>query len=97
MRIPTPARSALALLVALVILGVQAPEVHEHDGLTPGFYNEQCNLERLAAGTGGAAVPDATVTLHHGPAAPLDVPLAAPAPLARPLLPVCARAPPALG
>jgi hypothetical protein len=97
MRIRMRASSVLALVVTLVVLGVQAPEVHEHGGSSAALYNEECSLSRLATGPGGAAVPDPTVILPHGPATPLVVALAAAAPPARPLLPVSARAPPALG
>jgi hypothetical protein len=45
---PSPVRAALLLLVALVLLGTDIPEIHDHHAGIPGLYNEECPLARLA-------------------------------------------------
>jgi hypothetical protein len=40
-------RAALLGLLALVVVGVELPEIHDHTG-TPGLYSEDCPLARLA-------------------------------------------------
>ena len=85
----------LAVLVALTLSGAAIPVVHEHAGATPGLYNEECALERLAMAPGGVlgtTPPDATAPL---PALVLPLPPDAPALPARPPLPSGSRAPPA--
>ena len=53
--------AALSLgLLALVVLGVEIPEVHDHAAGTPGLYSEDCPLARLALpcwGLPGLALP----------------------------------------
>ena len=41
-------RTALLGFLVLAVLGTDLPEVHVHDAETPGFYNEECPLARLA-------------------------------------------------
>jgi hypothetical protein len=41
-------RAALLGLLVLALLGAELPDVHVHDAETPGFYNEECPLARLA-------------------------------------------------
>lgn len=93
MRLSTP-RTLVGLLVAVVLLGVEIPEVHEHGGATTGLYNEECLLERLAAGVPGATLPDVSDAPRSVPVAPLVEPPPAPAWLPPAVLPSDARAPP---
>jgi hypothetical protein len=39
---------ALLGALALVVLGTELPEIHEHGTSTPGLYSEDCLLARLA-------------------------------------------------
>jgi hypothetical protein len=48
-------RAAFLALLALVLLGAEIPEVHDHAGATPGLYNEDCPLGRLATPSWGVA------------------------------------------
>lgn len=93
----TSSRAVLLLpaLVALVVLGVQVPVVHGHEGPTPGFYNEECFLERLAVGPGGATVPEPPAVTAWLPATPLALGPATPAPPVLSRFPLRVRAPPA--
>ena len=42
---------ALVVFLVLVVLGADLPNAHSHDAGTPGLYNEQCLLVRLAVPT----------------------------------------------
>jgi hypothetical protein len=95
MRTSTRAVRVLAALVVLVVLGVQVPVVHGHDAPTPGVYNEECFLERLAVGPGGATIPEPPAVTPWLPATPLALGPAMPAPLVLSCLTVRVRAPPA--
>jgi hypothetical protein len=46
-------RATLLGVLALVVLGAELPEIHEHGGSTPGLYNEDCPLARLAVPSWG--------------------------------------------
>ena len=86
--------AALLALLALAVIGAEIPDVHAHDGETPGLYNEECPLARLAVPGWGlpALAPD---TLPQPD--PVSDPAAAPAPADRPAAPrtaFAARAPP---
>jgi hypothetical protein len=50
---PWLARAARLGLLALVVLGAELPEIHEHGVSTPGLYNEDCPLARLAVPSWG--------------------------------------------
>jgi hypothetical protein len=91
---PSTPRTLVGLLLALVLLGVEIPEVHEHGGATAGLYNEECLLERLAAGVPGATLPDVSDAPRSVSVAPLVVLPPAPARLPLALPPSEARAPP---
>ena len=41
----------------LAVLGGEIPEIHAHDDGTPGLYNEECPLARLAVRGWGLAAP----------------------------------------
>ena len=80
-------RAALLGLLAIVLLAAEIPEVHDHAGTTPGLYNEDCPLGRLA-------------TLSWALAAEASDPLPQPDPACEPAPPPipaepCAAAPPA--
>jgi hypothetical protein len=45
---PWLVRAALLGVLAVVLLGAELPEIHEHAAGTPGLYNEDCPLARLA-------------------------------------------------
>jgi hypothetical protein len=47
------ARAALLAVLALVVLGAELPEIHEHGANTLGLYNEDCPLARLAVPSWG--------------------------------------------
>jgi hypothetical protein len=88
-------RVALLGFLVLAVLGAELPDVHAHQAETPGFYNEECPLARLAVPGWGlpALVPD---TLPQpGPVSDPAPPLALvqPAGPARPAF--APRAPPA--
>jgi hypothetical protein len=87
----------LPIVVALAVFAVDLPVVHDHETGNPGIFDEDCPLERLAAGTGsGVASPRPDL---QRPTAAIDAPAPArtPALPARPALPVDARAPPTTG
>ena len=48
-------RAAFLGLLAVVLLAADIPEVHDHAGATPGLYNEDCPLGRLATSSWGLA------------------------------------------
>ena len=50
---PGLVRVALLGLLALVVLGADLPEIHDHAAGAPGLYNEDCPLVRLALPTWG--------------------------------------------
>jgi hypothetical protein len=50
---PWLVRAALLGLLALVVLGAELPEIHEHGVGTSGLYNEDCPLARLAVPSWG--------------------------------------------
>jgi len=50
-------RGLLVSLLLLTVLGGEIPEIHAHDDGTPGFYNEECPLARLAVRGWGLAAP----------------------------------------
>ena len=66
-------RAALPILVALVVLGVELPELHNHDAGTPGLYSEDCLLARLAVPSWGLpavappALPEPEALPDSGP------------------------------
>jgi hypothetical protein len=41
-------RAALLGFLILAVLATELPDVHNHAAETPGFYNEECPLARLA-------------------------------------------------
>jgi hypothetical protein len=41
-------RAALLGFLVLAVLGTDLPDVHVHSAETPGLYNEECPLARLA-------------------------------------------------
>jgi len=89
-------RVALLGLLALAVLGADLPNVHAHDAETPGFYNEECPLARLAVPAWGlpALVRDTPPQPE-----PVSDPAAAPTPADLPAAPwtaFAARAPPAI-
>ena len=49
-------RATLLVLLLAVFLGAEIPEVHDHHADTPGLYNEECPLARLAVLTWGIPV-----------------------------------------
>jgi hypothetical protein len=67
-------RVALLGFLVLAVLGAELPEVHVHQAETPGFYNEECPLARLAVPGWGlpALVPDTLLQPDpvSGPAPP---------------------------
>jgi hypothetical protein len=40
--------AALLGFLVLAVLATELPDVHDHAAETPGFYNEECPLARLA-------------------------------------------------
>jgi hypothetical protein len=50
---PWVVRAALLSALALVVLGAELPEIHAHSANTPGLYNEDCPLARLAVPSWG--------------------------------------------
>ena len=67
-------RVALLGFLVLAVLGAELPDVHVHQAETPGFYNEECPLARLAVPGWGlpALVPDTLLQPDpvSGPASP---------------------------
>ena len=53
-------RAALLGFLVLAVLGTDLPDVHVHSAETPGLYNEECPLARLAVPVWGlpALVPE---------------------------------------
>jgi hypothetical protein len=91
----SPTRVALFGLLALAVLGAELPEIHAHDGETPGFYNTECPLARLAVPSWGL-VAFAPRTLSQPSPVADSAPSPAPVPPARPAGSAFApRAPPA--
>lgn len=88
-------RRCLLLLLVVVVLGAELPDVHAHDAETPGFYNEQCPLARLAVPGWGLPALEPETSLQPDPVAdPASPPaLVQPAGPARPAF--APRAPPA--
>jgi hypothetical protein len=87
-------RAAFLGLLALVLLGAEIPEVHDHAGATPGLYNEDCPLGRLATPSWGLAAAVMSPLPQPDPAcepAPPPIP-AEPSAAAAPAF--AARAPP---
>jgi len=88
-------RVALLGLLGLAVLGVELPDVHSHKAETPGFYNEECPLARLAVpGWGLPALARGTLLQPD----PVSDPASAPTPVdlsAAPRPAFAARAPPA--
>jgi hypothetical protein len=88
-------RGALLSLLLLALLSAELPELHAHDGDTPGFYNEECPLGRLAVRTYGLAASAMDTARRPDPAPDAATSLAAAAPSTAPRAPFAARAPPA--
>ena len=89
-----PPRVLLVGLLALAVLG-EVPEIHAHDDSTPGFYNEECPLARLAVRGWGLTTPTLGTLAEPSPIAVQASP-PTPAQPARPDAPAFApRAPPA--
>jgi hypothetical protein len=73
-------RLGLAPLLALTLLAANAPPVHTHEDGTPGLYDEECQLARLAVPPRGlppSAIDTAPVLLTT----PDERPSAEPGPL----------------
>ena len=88
-------RVLLLGFLVLAVLGGEIPEIHAHDDGTPGLYNEECPLVRLAVpgwglaafAPGGLFRPD-LVAVSASPSTPVE--------LTRPSgSPFAPRAPPA--
>jgi hypothetical protein len=88
-------RGALLALLLLALLGADLPDVHTHDGSTPGVYNEECPLARLAlpAWALPATAPENLAQPGPVPDPAVTVALFAPAPPLRAAF--APRAPPA--
>jgi hypothetical protein len=86
-------RATLLGLLLVVLLGAEIPEVHDHDASTPGLYNEECPLARLAVPGWGLPPVAANLLSQPDPAPALAV---APVPdtPAAPRTGFAARAPP---
>jgi hypothetical protein len=88
-------RAALLGVLALVVLGADLPEIHEHGANTPGLYNQDCPLARLAVPNWGLpalappTVPQPEALPNPGP------PLASASPSATARWAFAPRAPPA--
>jgi hypothetical protein len=88
-------RATLLGLLLLVFLGAEIPELHDHEAGTPGLYNEECPLARLAVSAWGVPVVAADTLLRPDPALdPAAVPSSVDLP-APPRTVFAARAPPA--
>jgi hypothetical protein len=88
-------RVALLGLLGLAVLGAELPDVHTHDAETPGLYNEECPLVRLAVPAWGLTALARDTLPEPDPASD---PAAAPTPGDLPAAPrpaFAARAPPA--
>jgi hypothetical protein len=72
-------RAALLGLLALVVVGVELPEIHDHTG-NPGLYSEDCPLARLALPSWGLpalaspTVPQPDALPDPGPLPPVASP-----------------------
>jgi hypothetical protein len=92
---PWVVRAALLGVLALVVLGAELPEIHDHDTGTPGLYSEDCLLARLAVPSWGLpalappTVPQPEALPDPGP------PLASASPSAMARWASAPRAPPA--
>jgi hypothetical protein len=70
--------AGLAVLLALGLLVTELPVTHTHAAEESGWYDQQCPLERLAAGL--AALPlEPSLVMVRVPAAADDVPARDPA------------------
>jgi hypothetical protein len=80
---PWPVRAAFLGLLALVVLGAELPEIHEHSAGTPGLYSEDCPLARLALPSWGLptivppTAPQPDVLPEPGPPPAVALPAAA--------------------
>jgi len=62
-------RSALLIFLLLALVGADAPAIHSHDATSPGIYNEECPLARLAVPAWArlAAAPEPIIQLAPVP------------------------------
>jgi hypothetical protein len=88
-------RVVLLGLLLVVLLGAEIPEIHDHNADTPGLYNEECPLGRLAVPGWGLAAGGRDSLPQRDPASdPATLPASA-EPSAAPRPAFAARAPPA--
>jgi hypothetical protein len=82
-------------LLTVAVLAADLPEIHSHDAETPGLYNEECPLGRLAVSRWGLAGPARDTLPQPGLASDPTAPPLSADPSGPPRAAFAARAPPA--